>query len=309
MHFHSHGKLLITGEYLVLDGARALAVPTRQGQSLEVEVVDGQQGIVHWLSFAADGGLWFEGWFDLASGLYLKGTDHPTGTRLQQLFQAALGQQSPKLAELPGHSLRVQTRLDFPRNWGLGSSSTLVANLAQWWDLDPYLLLAQSFGGSGYDLACARAEGPIFYQLAGKTPLVDKAPFSPPFAEGLYFLFLEQKQDSREGIARYRKRQGMQPEAIEAISRLAGQATQVNGLTDFQELITRHEQIISQVIGFQPIKQRLFQDLPGAVKSLGAWGGDFALVASDLPFEALQAYFSKRNYPLLIPYQEMVFHA
>ena len=30
--FYSNGKLLITGEYVVLDGAKALALPTKFGQ-------------------------------------------------------------------------------------------------------------------------------------------------------------------------------------------------------------------------------------------------------------------------------------
>ena len=38
--FYAHGKLLITSEYLVLDGAEALALPTVYGQSLEVETID-----------------------------------------------------------------------------------------------------------------------------------------------------------------------------------------------------------------------------------------------------------------------------
>ena len=35
--FYSNGKLLITGEYLVLDGAKAFALPTKFGQNLIVE--------------------------------------------------------------------------------------------------------------------------------------------------------------------------------------------------------------------------------------------------------------------------------
>ena len=38
--FYSNGKLLITGEYLVLDGAKALALPTKYGQYLTVEFLD-----------------------------------------------------------------------------------------------------------------------------------------------------------------------------------------------------------------------------------------------------------------------------
>ena len=35
--FYSNGKLLLTGEYLVIDGAKALAIPTQKGQSLSVK--------------------------------------------------------------------------------------------------------------------------------------------------------------------------------------------------------------------------------------------------------------------------------
>ena len=38
--FYSNGKLLITGEYLVLDGARSLAIPTKFGQFLIVEEIE-----------------------------------------------------------------------------------------------------------------------------------------------------------------------------------------------------------------------------------------------------------------------------
>jgi len=36
---YSNGKLLLTGEYLVLEGATALAVPTKFGQDLKVEKI------------------------------------------------------------------------------------------------------------------------------------------------------------------------------------------------------------------------------------------------------------------------------
>ena len=31
--------------------------------------------------------------------------------------------------------------------------------------MNPYILLFDTFGGSGYDIACAEAEGPVLYQL------------------------------------------------------------------------------------------------------------------------------------------------
>ena len=35
-YFYSPGKLLLTGEYVVLDGAKSLAIPTIFGQSLNI---------------------------------------------------------------------------------------------------------------------------------------------------------------------------------------------------------------------------------------------------------------------------------
>ena len=38
--YYSHGKLLLSGEYMVLVGAQSLAVPCKMGQSLEFEAND-----------------------------------------------------------------------------------------------------------------------------------------------------------------------------------------------------------------------------------------------------------------------------
>ena len=56
--FYSNGKLLLTGEYVVLDGAKALAVPTRFGQNLIVKKGINQQ--INWVSFDADKSIWFQ---------------------------------------------------------------------------------------------------------------------------------------------------------------------------------------------------------------------------------------------------------
>ena len=56
--FYSHGKLLISGEYVVLDGALSLAIPTTYGQSLIVEPLDEPKLI--WKSFDEKGTIWFE---------------------------------------------------------------------------------------------------------------------------------------------------------------------------------------------------------------------------------------------------------
>ena len=48
-------------------------------------------------------------------------------------------------------------------------------------------------------------------------------------------------------------------------------------LSDFEVLLTEHEYFISQLISINPVKEKYFQDFKGAIKSLGAWGGDFIL--------------------------------
>ena len=55
--FYSHGKLLISGEYAVLDGALALAVPTRFGQHMSVR--ENNSGILSWTSLDENGNAWF----------------------------------------------------------------------------------------------------------------------------------------------------------------------------------------------------------------------------------------------------------
>ena len=85
----------------------------------------------------------------------------------------------------------VISRLDFPNDWGLGSSSTLINNLANWAQVDAYQLLKTSFGGSGYDIACAQHQAPITYQLIGEQPHVESVAFQPEFSEHLYFVHFE----------------------------------------------------------------------------------------------------------------------
>ena len=45
--YYGHGKLLIAGEYYLLDGARGLALPTKLGQRMEVNEY---HGILYFLS-------------------------------------------------------------------------------------------------------------------------------------------------------------------------------------------------------------------------------------------------------------------
>ena len=65
VRFYSNGKLLLTGEYVVLDGALSLAVPTIYGQSLSIQNI-ANKGI-SWKSYDCENSIWFEGKLNIAA--------------------------------------------------------------------------------------------------------------------------------------------------------------------------------------------------------------------------------------------------
>ncbi|MCW8981170.1 MAG: GYDIA family GHMP kinase [Altibacter sp.] len=296
--FYSNGKLLLTGEYVVLDGATALAFPTRYGQSLTVEAGD-EQG-VHWSSLDPDGSQWFETFLSFDNGkLQPKGSD-PVSQTLASILNAALELQPQFIA--PHASIRVTTALDFRRDWGLGSSSTLITNIAAWAQIDPFLLLENSFGGSGYDIAAALSNSPFLYERFAAKPTYRPVHLPWEFKAQLFFVHLNQKQDSKAGIRRYEKA-SVAPQMLRKISDISNKLLLCYSLSDFEALLEAHETIISEIIQLPTVKASRFPDYPNTVKSLGAWGGDFILATGT---ENDQAYFRKKGYTTLIPFTEMI---
>lgn len=298
--FHSHGKLLLTGEYFVLDGARALALPTRLGQSLQV--IENESSEISWTSYDADGSVWF-----YAPSISPQGGGFPqdeTTVRLIQIFQA-IEQQKPNFFQ-QFKGLQIETRLDFPRQWGLGTSSTLIANLAQWVEIDPFKLLKDTFGGSGYDVAGAMAQGPILYQLIDNQSIYKPALFQPVFSNQLYFIYLDKKQDSRQGIAHYREKVQSVQTFKRLISELTQQFVNCKNLVEFEHLIQQHEAIISETLELPRAKDLHFPDYWGEVKSLGAWGGDFVLATSSRGEAETRKYFNERGFAVVLKYEYLI---
>ena len=275
--FYSHGKLLISGEYLVLDGALALAVPVKLGQSLLIEECD-TPGL-HWIA-DQHGGTWFEAFFDLP-GLEIKhSTDAGIASYLRKLLESARNMQQGFL--FPGRNYRVSTFLEFNRFWGLGSSSTLLTNLARWAGIDPFTLHVSVSKGSGYDVACASASGPLLYSLVEKKPLIKPVRFQPWFKDSIYFVYLGKKQNSETAIAGYRKKQEQTASALRRVSDISEAMLSAESLEVFQQLMDEHEAIVSKILDAPRIQDIVFNKFPGTAKSLGAWGGDFAMLATDI---------------------------
>jgi len=294
--------LLLTGEYFVLDGALALALPLRFGQELVVH--SGQAADrFSWQSYDVEGKSWFRGTFSSGDGSIIDASDQSAAQWLEKLF-AAIEQERPGFLQKQNIE-KIITHLDFPRAWGLGSSSTLVAALAQWSQTDPFVLLGKSFGGSGYDLACATASSPILFQRQQGQPHWVQLPYQPAFDHQLYFIYLGKKQDSREGIKRYRALGGAPQEALNEINELSLRFLKARTLSEAHNIIDQHENRVSKTIQLPKVKDHLFPDFPGSIKSLGAWGGDFVMAATDMAAEEVKAYFKERGFEVCLGWQEV----
>lgn len=304
--YYSNGKLLLSGEYVVLDGALSLALPTTYGQYLKV--APAQKPVITWKSTDINNETWFEATFSPESLHPSSGetasastsSDREMAKVLLTMLRTAKRLNPSFLANPKGSS--ITTKLTFPRNWGLGSSSTLLNNIAQWAKVDAYELLRSSFPGSGYDIACARHPHPVFYQLKNKKPVVRPSAFNPAFSPNLYFIHLNKKQDSREGIRLYKEANKDKTAIIHNISAITRNMARTRNLKEFETLMEHHEDQIADLLQLPKVKERLFKEYPGAVKSLGAWGGDFVLATGN---KDTPAYFKEKGYNTVLPYRQM----
>jgi len=300
-HFYSNGKLLLTGEYTVLEGAMALALPTTFGQHMEVEQNNSET--ISWVGYDSDGSVWIDAFFTFRQIALKEYTpknvyEHNLLQILHQTFQLS------NFFLDRGKGYKVETRLTFPLKWGLGSSSTFLNNISQWQHLDPYRLLENTFGGSGYDIACAESKGPVLYHLLYESiPAPKTIDFLPPFSENIYFVYLNQKQDTQEAIAQYKKQEYEKEKIIPEITQITHKIINTKSVTEFTELLQQHEQIMSSVLSLRPVKERLFPDFKGTIKSLGSWGGDFVLAVSK---ENMTQYFKEKGFETIFTYKEMI---
>lgn len=300
--FYSNGKLLLTGEYVVLDGAKAFAFPTRFGQDLVIQPSSDKK--INWKSFNQDGSVWFDDSFEFAeicNPNYVEKYDSVKSTLLEILHEGYL--KNPGFID-NADGYAIETHLTFPKNWGLGTSSTLINNIAQWLDIDAFELLNNSFGGSGYDIACAQNDTPISYRLENGRPIVETVFFRPDFADDLYFVYLNKKQSSKAAIASYyhNRTDGIERVASK-ISKITDAIIHAGDIRSFANELEKHESIMSEVLEMQTVKEALFPDFKGVIKSLGAWGGDFVLAVSR---ENPGRYFAGKGYDTVIPFSEMI---
>ena len=297
MSLYSNGKLLITGEYLVLNGAEALALPLSCGQSLNYKKTT--NNLIKWNSYDLKNSIWYSAMIDKDSLKVIESSDHTISKKLHGILKS-IRNYNPEFLTQNGYE--IETKLNFDKNWGLGSSSTLISNLSKLADVDPYVILNETFGGSGYDIACSNLNQPILYSLKNSKRVIRKVKFNPVFRDNLYFVYLNRKQDSGKEIISYRNL-NISDSDIDKVTSISKQIVKTKSQQEFNLLIDSHEEILSTILKRDTIKKELFSDFEGSIKNLGAWGGDFILASC---LYNPSSYFNGKGFNIVFSFNEMV---
>ncbi len=297
--FYSNGKFLITAEYLIMNGATALAVPLKYGQSLEINKKNSEK--ITWQTNIKNN-FWFKVDFDNNFNI-IETSNFKTASFLSSLLKAAR-KLNPNF--VTNSNYNITANINFDINWGLGSSSSLISNIAHWANVNPFNLFYQIANGSAYDIACARENQPIIYRINNKTPEYNTASFNPVFKNQLYFAYLGKKQNSEKAIKTFKEKNKFSYENINNVSELTNLFLKAKNISEFASLMYEHEKLIGSILNKTTVKNKFFYNFDGEIKSLGAWGGDFIMIASKLPFETIKKYFFDKGIKIIFRYNEII---
>lgn len=297
----SNGKLLISGEYLVLEGAKALALPIVRGQSLKVQTTN--SGILNWCA-KTPAGTWFNASYSLPYLKILSTDDKKIAEKLKNILLSSI-----KLSgkDFLGDGCDVETVTDFNPEFGFGTSSTLITNIANWACVNPYELLENTFGGSGYDIACSSNSKPLLFQKTADGNCIKNVDFNPVFKDKLYFVYLGNKQSSTSSIIDFRKNCNYSSLDIDTISEITDELVITKDINEFEDLLSEHELIMSSILKLPTVSSSHFNDYPGAVKSLGAWGGDFVLITCHEEETHFKKQMKNLGFNTVFKFEELVF--
>ncbi len=300
--FYARGKLLLTSEFMILHGAKALAVPLTVGQSLGL-VRKKELGVLHW-DAQYNGKTWFETRLSLEE-LEIKESNSPEKSEnLVHMLKKLLEIKPGFMDQL--HTNDVVTHLEFDPGFGFGSSSTLTALLAQWAEIDPMQLHFSISKGSGYDVACASAWSAILYQVINEMPVVQSVDFQPSFMDNMWLVYLGYKQESAKSVAAFLNNYRPDQNDIALYSSLTCELLKAKTADEFGKFMMKHEERLSEILQMPVLKEERFHDLDGYVKSLGAWGGDFALLVTGWDKEKLSSYLQEKGIDTWFSYRELV---
>lgn len=292
----ANGKFLLTGEYMVLRGAEALALPLVQGQRILLVPHEGEA--IFWEGFAP-AGKWFETALHTDTLAVLAGADAEKSARLVNILHE-IRREAPDF--LKG-GWWVRTDLDFDPTFGMGSSSTLLALLCDAAGVDALPVLKNTFGGSGYDLACAFVQTPVRYTLIEDGPHTEPVSLAEEVVKHMLFVYSGNKMVSSGEVKKFSSLH-IPSETVETFTNFTREALVAADHRTFAQVMHRHEEQLGRLLE-QPVLQTRFPDFTGTVKSMGAWGGDFFMAVAD-DVEAAKAYFEAKGFGPVYRYSEIV---
>ena len=301
MEIRANGKLLLTGEYLVTKGAKALAMPLKYGQSLFVAPNDNPRTLI-WDSYEIDD-IWFRAEIDIFDFEVKSTSDQVLSDRLIEILEVIKKIKGSDFFIMANKHLTTRSNFNF--FLGLGSSSTLLSLLAQYFDIEPFELSDNTFGGSGYDVACATAKGPILYQNTSEGRVIEEVNYNPFYKENLLFVYLGNKMNSRSSLSSFNSLDRCKDEDIKAFSSITERWLKSEFLEEVEDLVFESEDRLSYLLNSKTVKELSFNDYQYSVKSLGAWGGDMVLATCRDRNEAIN-YFKSKGHPVVYTFQDMI---
>lgn len=255
-----------------------------------------------WKAYDWKGEVWFEADFDIVDFEILRTTDTQVAKRLAQILKAAVHDNSDFLSRWARY--RVKTQLDYPMEWGLGSSASLINLIAQWAEACPFSIYFEVEDGSAYDIAASKSDSPILYQIDDDALHFEDVAFRPQYVDHLFFIYTGRTQSSPLARKDFRHKKVRQSD-VRTASELTEAFLKAEDLTTFEALMVEHERLIAKILSTTPVKEQAFADYAGAIKSLGAWGGDM-LLATGPDFQSVQKYFAERGMPIVVPYAVLI---
>jgi mevalonate kinase len=302
--YYANGKLLISGEYLVLAGAEALAVPLKKGQWLEVGITgEEERPCLKWQAWVLDK-EWFSATVLLPHLEIEESSDPLIAGRLVKILSEITDMNRELL--VPGKSYSFSTMSAFDHNWGMGSSSALIANLARWAMIEPFDLFHRLNKGSGYDIAAALAEGPILFSTNQHQAKIVPVRFLPSFNQHIWFVYRGHKQDTERSLSEFRALPQPTRQQIEMMNYFTGELLHTRHLKQFMHIMAEHESFISNILDRKTVKEEYFSDFNGEIKSLGAWGGDMMMAVSEMPADSIRTYFQAKNIQTVFDFHSLI---
>jgi mevalonate kinase len=297
---------------MVIQGAKALAIPTVLGQELKFSHNARRKAkIVNWVSSIHGGVTWYSNQFNIENNFEPSTQGSSERTEFIRSLLFAIDELNPDFFKEQG-VYTFKTFMDFDPGWGLGSSSSLIANLAMVAEIQPFDLLFRSSlnQGSGYDVAVCFMGQPLTYHIeeevyhwAEPTELAWN-----DFAGKCRLVYLNRKQDSNLEVKRFKSKWkvGHNHDTMKEISEISEKLPSVTDYDEFCNLLAQHELIMSEVLKQKCIKEELFPDFDGVIKSLGAWGGDFILACPKNNPKLTEQYFLNKGYNVIIDFKKMI---